>query len=82
MLRLEIAAPKYRIFKTVLMFFQQRYGFCIGHMGKVRLHQGIQSLQKALVEKFVEKFHLIRTVLQQIPDHVLDHIPRQIHIIL
>ena len=64
------------------MLFQDLHRLGVAHAGKVRVHQGGQALQQALVEELVEEGQLVGAMLQHIADDVFHHRLGVVHIIV
>ena len=80
-LGLQIAAPIDLVVKAVVVLFEKLDGFGIRHAAKIGGHDVVQTLQQALVDKLVEKRHLLGRVFQNIRDDELDHILGQGHVV-
>ena len=82
MLRLQVAAPCYLIFKLIIMLFQETHRLRIRHTAEFRIHHMIQPFQKPAVNQRMKEIHLLRRFLQHIADHIFQHGFCQLHIIL
>ena len=82
MLRLQIHAPLYLIFKFVVVLLQHLHGVRVGHAGKIGIHHMLEALQQALIDELVAECDVIRAGVEHIADDVLDHCFRELHVIL
>ena len=82
MFRLQIAAPVYLVAELVVVLLKHLHRIRVGHTSEIRGHDMVQSLQKSLVHEAVEEIHLLRCVLQDIVEDVLQHRLCQLHVIL
>ena len=80
-LGLQIAAPGNGILELVTALDKKVNSLGIGYLFVIALCQHIQTLKKGLVHKAIEEVQLLGAGVQHVTDDVLDHIPRQLHII-
>ena len=82
MLCLQITAPVDRIFKFILVLFQNLNRFCIGNLFEISSHQVVQTLYQSLIIEIIEEFHFLWAGIQYIFDDILQHIPCKSHAIV
>ena len=82
MLGLQIAPPCHLIFKFIIVLLQNLNGLGIGHMPELRVQHMGKTFDQPLVHKLIKKCHLLRRILQNVADHILQHFLRNRHIVL
>ena len=68
---LQIRSPGYFILKLIIVLLQDPDRLRVGHAGKVGIHDIVETFQQSLVDKTIEKRHLLRRILQNIADNIL-----------
>ncbi len=82
MLGLKLGAPLRLIFEFLAGFLQDLDRFGIGHAAEVRTFHMAEALKEAPVDEAVEEFQLFRGIFKHVADDVLQHIFRQVHVVL
>jgi len=77
---LQITAPKYGILELIFFLFEQGDRFGVADAGEVGVDHVFEALQQALIDELVEEFEFLGCLFEGIPDDVLDHGFRYIHI--
>ncbi len=82
MLGLQVAAPADRVLKLDGCLFEQVDRFSVGDDAKFMVDDIVQAVQKALVDKIIEKGHFLRTFSDHLADDEFDQIFCQRHVII
>ena len=81
-LGLEVAAPLHLIVKLVVVLLENLHGLGVAHPAEVGGGHMLQPLLQALIHEGVEEVHLIGALVHDIADDILEHILRQIHVVV
>ena len=82
MLGLQVTAPRYLVFKLIVVLLQNLNRLCVDHISHLIIKKKIQTVDQSLIHKGIEEVHLFRRMLQHIADKVLDHVLCQAHVII
>ena len=81
MFGLNVHAPEYLVFKSVLNLLEFFKNVSVFHSGKRLFNNGLESVDDALVDHGVEEVHFLRTVVKYLIDAELDHVFHQVHVV-
>ena len=79
---LKIDTPLYRVLEFFTRFFQEIYGFRIGHAAELRIDYVVEPFYQSLVYEAIKKVHLLGSVFENVIDDILYHVLSQPHIVL